>query len=132
MPRDPWTFLESGATGWNEITSPRIPNPNTTPISSPTKSTQKRFDLEDGSRAFITPETKYTREPVEFAWLFQSGPLLYNKFDQVCRDNLYFKIQGHMPDREWTGKIIQVDEKLLPRQRTDYRDITITLEQQDD
>jgi len=132
MPRDAWTFFESGATGWAQITTPAIPNPNSVPIKSTRKTTQKRFDLSDASRAYITPETKSVQEPVSFSWFLQSGALLYNKFDELCRDNTFFKIQGHMPDREWVGKITDLDEKLLLRARTDYRDLTITLEQQDD
>jgi hypothetical protein len=132
MPRDAWTFLESGASGWTTITLPAIPNPNTVPITDILKSTQKKFDLADGGKAYITPETKYENEPVEFSWYYQSGALLADKFKNISQDNTFFKVQSHIPDKEWVGKITEVKEKLQLRGRTDYRDVTITLEQQDD
>lgn len=122
-----WNYFESGITGWTQITTPYIPNPNAVPIDTSTISTRIVEDLADGSEGFITPETKYKYEPVQFTWQFQSGATVGDKFKQLCRDDIKFKIQPHMPDKTWVGKIDRVDEKLILHNVADYRDIIVTL-----
>ena len=122
-----WNYFESGATGWVQITSPYIPNPNAVPIDAPMVSTRIVEELADGSEGYVTPETKYRYEPVQFTWQFYSGATAVEKFKQLCRDDIKVRIQPHMPDKIWTGKIDRVEEKFVLWNAEDRRDFVITL-----
>lgn len=124
-------YYESGPTGMVEITSPFIPNPNATPLETDVKSTQQRVELVDGSRGYLTPETKYVDEPVKFTWQFQSGDTFQHKWKQLARDNTLVTIQSNVRERTWTGKVVSAKERVIPWGSQDFSDIVVTLEQQD-
>ncbi len=144
MSKPTWTFLLSGATtGWQEILlstetqegvtrSNYIPNPNAVPIESPVRSTQIVVELAAGGRGFVTPETKYVDEPVQFSWQFQSGMVLSEKLKDICRQNTFFKAVSDVPDKQWVGKITDISVKLLPWQTEHREDVVITLHPQQD
>lgn len=132
MSQDDFNYFESGADGWASISNTIIPNPNGVPIKAPLKSTMVVTDLADGSQSTVTPETKYRLEPVGFTWNFQSGVVLYDKLMEIARNNTPFKIQGHMPGMEWTGRITNVDPSFVLWGRNDYRNISIVLKPTND
>jgi histidinol phosphatase-like enzyme len=130
-----WRYFESGMTGWSEITTPYIPNPNSVPIETNLVSTRIEEELADGSMGYITPETKYKYDPVQFTWQtgvgassMHSGSTIAVKMQQLARDDVKFKIIPHMPDKQWVGKIKSVSEKLILSQLEDYRDVVVTLQ----
>jgi len=77
-----WRYFESGVSGWTEVTSPSIPNPNASPINTPRESTREEGVLADGRTYYIYPENRMRRLPVKFTWNFQSGAApIVSKFE---------------------------------------------------
>lgn len=132
MSQSDFRFFESGATGWQLIPQTTIPNPTSVPIKTPIKSTMKVHPLADGSEAIVIPETKYIKEPVQFSWYFQSGMTLLNKMRNLACNNTPFKIQGHQPDEEWTGRITLHEDTKKLWGRHDRVDVVITLKPTND
>lgn len=127
-----YKYFESGVTGWVEITSPIIPNPNAVPIEVPLKSTQQRKELADGGLGYVIPETKFTEDPVKFTWQFQSGDVFQHRFKEIAENNTFFRIQSNVRERIYTGKIINYNQRVLLWGADDRQDVTLTIQPQSD
>ena len=93
MSRSYWTvYVEESAGTW--LADGQIPRPNADFIYDYT-STQSSYQLADGSRAFITPETTYGKGPVSFVWYLDDDGSIKTKIENYLTNNEYLKIVTH-------------------------------------
>lgn len=124
-----WKYFESGNSGYTQITSPEIPNPNAVPIDLPTVSTRVSGQLATGERFYLYPETKYIQEPVTFTYNYQSGAAeIVDKFKDLRDNTTKVKIQSDVPGEEWVVRINEVNERKRLHGEEDYRDIMIVVD----
>jgi len=104
MSRSSWNIyeLESGDT-WALTDTIYRPNENTT---MPILSTQQKVQLADGSYGFMSPETKYVREPIEFIWTYVDDTFK-TKIENYVKNATYIKIVDHN-SAEYIGRFISV------------------------
>lgn len=128
----PWRYYQSGINGWEEITDVILPNPTTTPIEETLESTQQTIQLITGANITFIPEHYANTTPVNFDYIFISGSSISDKFRELCEKNTKIKIAGHAPSLTWCGRIIKVTTQSRPSGVHDYKDITITLQPEED
>ena len=92
MSRTYWDiyYQESGGS-W--VSDGTIPRANDT-LTYEYLSTQMPVQLADGSRAYITPETKYLKNPLVFLWYIDDGTYK-TKIENYIINNEYIKIECH-------------------------------------
>ena len=75
-----WTLTVQDGTCW--IQTYQMPNPGNQSVESPVRSTKNVVVLHDGSKAFVGPATKYTREPISFEITeYSSNKTMYDQFE---------------------------------------------------
>jgi len=106
MSRNTWSiyYAESGD-DWIADGNIFIPNVD---ISDEIVSTQQTVILADGSKAFITPETKSNVQTISFSWmLITADDNLISKIKTYIQDNTRLKIVTHLSE-EYIGKFISL------------------------
>lgn len=81
-----------------------IPRPQEN-LDDEISSTQQKYTLADGSNAFMTPETKYIKEPLNFKWFLQDL-VFKEKIETYFSNNDYLKIETHQATITYIGRFI--------------------------
>jgi hypothetical protein len=88
---------------------------------------QIRVQLAEGDNAYVTPEIKFLKQPVQLTWLFQDESLV-TKLEGYYTNNDYLKIVTHVSGREWEGRFASFAPTWLIGTDGDKYDITGTFE----
>ncbi len=91
-----------------------IPRPNED-MDMEVISNQQKFKLADGSDAFVTPEIKSTKQPLNFIWYLQDDTTLKDKLETYMTNNDYLKIVTHT-SLEFIGRFISARTRWLTGQ----------------
>jgi len=105
------------ATGWNIYVwnsdtlswdlDGTLDRPNHDFSEGETVSTQQRVILENGSDAYMTPDTKYIRQPLQMSWDYKSQTLRDQILGYIEADS-YLKIETHVAGIEYIGQFTDV------------------------
>jgi hypothetical protein len=106
MGRSAWSvYINESGDSWEFDFNLYVPNVD---INDEIVSTQQTVILADGSKAFITPETKSNVQTISFAWmLITSDDDLISKIKTYIEDNTRLKIVTHLSE-EYIGKFISL------------------------
>lgn len=88
---------------------------------------QQKYQLADGSYAFITPENRTTRDQVSFTWIYKDNDFK-NQIEEYANNHDYLKITTHNVDIEFIGRFVAINPTWLSGVNGDYFDITTTFE----
>jgi len=105
MARNTWAISTSTDNGqsWTPDGAIYVPNES---VSLTDIGTQSKVVLADGSQAFVTPETKYIKQPFVMRWMaIEEDDAFLNKIRNYCRNQSYCKITDHNADT-YIGKFI--------------------------
>jgi hypothetical protein len=123
MARTYWNiYYQESAGSW--IADGTVPRPNDT-LSYDYQSNQTTVQLADGSKAYITPETKYTRNQLTFMW-YQDDGTYKTKIQNYIINNEYLKIECHT-GTNFIGRFIGLKSSHLTGQ-DDVYDLEATFE----
>ena len=120
MSRGTWSIDYKSGVSW--VSDGTIYRPNTDfPLL--TLGTQSKLRLADGSSVFMTPETKFLPEAVQFMWLeLAYTDALINKIKTYVQNQTYLRITTHQSDILY-GKFISISRVWLVAQSPDEMDI---------
>ena len=119
-------FIQDSFETW--ISDGTVPRPNEDlPITD--LSTQRAFSLADGSKGFVTPETKKQKQPITFIWVADDGTLK-TKLDAYLAANEYVRIVTHTGE-EFIGRFISLTRVWLVGIAPDEYDWQVIFERQE-
>lgn len=81
-------------------------------------SNQQKIILADGSKAFQSPEIKYSYEPLIFSWRYQDETVK-NKITNYILDYDYLKVDTHISGKSFIGRFIEINPLWLVGQEPD-------------
>lgn len=90
-------------------------------------SNQQKVILADGTPAFMTPETKAIKQPINLIWYLQDETFL-NIIQNYMINNDYLKIVTHIVDITFIGRFISCNGKWLTAQNGDVFEIIASFE----
>lgn len=93
MARTYWDVYYDIGAGW--VADGTLPRPNDT-LTYNYSSTQTTVQLADGSKAYISPETKSNKETITFVWYWDDGTYK-TKIENYINNNTYLRIVTHVP-----------------------------------
>lgn len=119
MSRNSWSVysLESGDV-WVLTDSIYVPN-NTSGLVFEEVSTQSETVLLDGSKGYVTPETKYTKQPLTFEW-YEVSLDFVEQIRDLQRANESLKIVTGVSGRDFIGRFTSVRPTWLTGQEALY------------
>lgn len=105
-----------------------IPRPNTD-LTIELISNQQKVQLDDGSYAYMTPEIKYSKQPIQLTWYMQDQDFKDQIEDYIVNDD-YLKIVTHISGDLYTliGRFTDWRPTWLVGQEPDRWDIEATFE----
>jgi hypothetical protein len=105
MARNVWNIYKDIADVWTADGTIYRPNEN---LELTLNATQARIDLADGSRSYMTPETKYNKESLLFRWLeIENTDTFWSKIETYVQTQDYLKIIDHLSN-EYIGRFISI------------------------
>jgi len=103
--RGTWNLDKWSGSQWVAETAMYRPNEN---LSIDRLSTQTKVVLADGSVSFITPETKFAREPLTMQFLLiDNSDGFWGRMEDYVENNDYLRITDHLGNFI-TGKFISI------------------------
>lgn len=128
MSRNTWSIytLESGNVWTLDSSGIYVPN-NVEGLSFEEVSTQVETQLVDGSKAYVTPETLYAKQPLIFNW-FQVTLSFVEQIRDYQRNGESLKIVTGISGRDFIGRFTSVNPTWITGQSGLYDlDATFTL-----
>ncbi len=90
-----WTLEVYDGASW--ISSDTLPNPGNKSVEVPKTSTHKVYDLVDGSRGFVTPQTKFTNGGIEFEITeYSSSTSIISQINNYVENHYKVTITDHV------------------------------------
>lgn len=128
MSRNSWSiYINESGDSWTLDGSIYRPNQD---LLEETSSTQQTINLLDGSKAFISPETKSINEPLVFAWIgITVADGLISKIKTYIQNETRVKIVTHLSD-EYIGYFRNLRPNQLVGQSPDQWDVEVTFERE--
>ncbi len=124
--RSNWNIFTQSGVNW--IADGTIYRPNSD-LSLDLISTQSRIKLSNGSNAFITPETKYTKEILTFQWYeILNSDSFKAKIENYVINQTYLKITDHLSN-DYIGRFISVKRVWITGVAPDVFDLEAIFEQ---
>lgn len=123
MSRGSWVIYKKVGDSWTDDGTIYPPNED---LTTPEASTQTKISLADGDRGFITPSTKYNKEPITLTWYWVDATFK-GKIKTYFRDGTSLKI---VDDKsvEYVGRIISYQETRLVGESEDLYDLQTVFE----
>lgn len=103
-----------------------VPRPNAD-LAEEITSTQQQNILANGDTAYIAPETKSMKQPLEIVWLYQDITFK-NKIKAYIENYDYLKIVTHVAGEEYIGRFANFRPVRLIGVEPDTYDISVTFE----
>jgi hypothetical protein len=119
-----WSVYTWDGTNWNSDST--IPRP-TQDMGFPLFHNQQKFQLADGDTGFVSPETKYVKEPLSMQFEYQEEAVVTKLNGYVTGDS-YVKIETHVAGRDFIGRFISVNPVWLTGENPDRYDIDVVFE----
>jgi hypothetical protein len=117
MARSSWTIEK--LVGISYVSDGSIYRPNES-VTFEMTATQKRVALANGDSAFVTPETKYVKEPLTFTWLLiPESDGLKSKIENYVINQDYLRITNHLGEY-YIGRFTQVRKLFLVGEEDTY------------
>lgn len=105
MPRGTWSIDKWNGSSWVSDGTIYRPNQN---LDIPVLSTQRKYQLADGTNTFVLPENVYTKEPLTFFWLeIAYTDSFKSKIDNYIVNGDYLRITNHLSET-YTGRFIYI------------------------
>ena len=128
MSRNTWqVYVQNSAGTW--VLDETIYVPNNENLSMDESSTQNKQQMVDGSFAFITPETKYQKNPIQLNWV-EVDQTFMELIRDYFRNGDNLKIVTQVSGREFIGRFIQFTSNWLGGVEDVY-DVDVVFEQID-
>jgi len=118
MARNTWSIYIYSGGSWVADGSIYVPNDT---LTLGLTSTHNKIVLADGDEAFITPETKYNKNPVTFIWYDDDGTMK-SKIEGYVQNNTKVKIVDSNSE-EHIGRFKQIRARWLVGESPDKYDI---------
>ena len=119
-------YIEDSGGSW--VADTAINRPNEDLILNRT-STQTKVNLANGDEAYITPSTKYRKEPMKLVWLYDDGTIK-SQIEGYVENQDYIKITDHNAV-DYIGRFISVNSTWLVGVDTDKYDVEAMFEVQE-
>lgn len=105
MGRHYWNVQKKVGGVWTADGQIARPNDNT---RIPTVSTQTKVQLADGDNAFVTPNTKYRRDPINWIWYADKDGTIKTKIEGYIENRNDVKITDDLGN-DFIGRFISIE-----------------------
>ena len=123
MSRTGWAISKKVTGSWTSDGTIYRPNDN---LQNETVSTQQAFPLSDGSNAYVTPETKYIEQRLQFTWFWDDGTIKTQVEGYITNQN-DLKITDH-DGNLYIGRFVGINSSQYVGEDPDRYDLTAIFE----